>query len=235
VVVNQALLEKLNITGDPIGQTFYKQRAPATIVGVCGDFETVWSGLQPIVLTANEPLLTGTLTVRVSEINNNIIETVKEKMGHCYQNTIAPEVSIFSESIFKEFRGVRMFRDQVIIASVFLLLITIMGILGYVNMEMRRRTKEVAIRKIHGSTAAAIIWEISRGLLLIALLASAVAIPLAYMTGGYWQQEFPVKASLSWYLFAGAALIVVITIALCTVIQTWRTANANPARTIMAE
>jgi putative ABC transport system permease protein len=235
VVVNQALLDKLNITGNPIGQVIYKQYAPATIVGVCGNIETLWQGLQPMVLTANESVLTGTLTVRVKEVNTNIVETIKEKMKPFYQNAVAPEVNIYSENIDNQFKGVRMIRNQVIIASIFLLLITIMGILGYVNMETRRRTKEIAIRKIHGSTTAEIIRKSSLTLILIALLSATVAIPFAYIYGSYFQQEFPVKANLSWYLFACATLLVVITIAVCVVLQTWRAANANPAKSIKSE
>jgi len=235
VIVNQALIEKLNITGNPIGQVFYKQYAPATIVGVCGNFESVWGGLQPIVITANHSLLANILTVRVNDVNKDMMETIKGKMEPFYQNSVPPELSIYSENIFKELGGVRMFRDLLIMASICLLLITIMGILGYVNMETRRRTKEIAIRKIHGSTTLEIIWKIFRGLLLISLLSAAVAIPLAYIIGSYWQQEFPQKGELSWILFAGATIIVVLTIAICTVLQTWRSANANLARTIKSE
>jgi putative ABC transport system permease protein len=116
-----------------------------------------------------------------------------------------------------------------------MLLITVMGILGFVNLEIRRLTKEIAIRKIHGSTASAIIWRVTRELLFIALLAAPVAVILAYLSGIESQQNHIVKTSLSWYLFVGAVFVVVLTIAICAALQTWRTARANPARAIKSD
>ena len=236
VVVNQEFLEKLNIVDNPIGQVFYyKKNLLATIAGVCRNFESVSGGLQPMVFTLHDMDMGCVISVRVNEPNKDVIEAIQEKMKSLYKNDELPEMLTYSDNILKEFKEIKMFRDKIILTSFFLLLITIMGILGYVNLEIRRRTKEIAIRKIHGSTAFEIIWKVSGGLLFIALLAAAVAIPLAYILGSRWQQEFAVKINLSWYLFAAATLIVALTIAVCAVIQTWRTANANPARAVKSE
>jgi putative ABC transport system permease protein len=237
VVVNQAFLEKLDITDNPIGQVFYYQKnLPATIVGVCGNFESILDGLQPIVITlGNYVDNAGIITIRVNEVNKKTIEAIQEKMKPVYQNDVMPEILTYSDQISDMFRDIKMFRDKIILSSFFLWLITIMGILGYVNLEIRRRTKEIAIRKIHGSTVLEVIWKISRGLLFMALIAATVAIPLAYILGSRWQQEFALKTSLNWYLFVGAVFIVMLTIAICAALQTWRTARANPARAVKSE
>jgi putative ABC transport system permease protein len=236
VVVNEAFLEKLNIVDNPIGHVFYyRKNRPATIVGVCRNFESVSGGLQPIVIMLHDMNQGCVITVRVKEVNKETIEAVQEKVKTFYPNDVPPEVLTYSDNISDMFKDIRMFRDKIILTSFFLLLITIMGILGYVNLEIRRRTKEIAIRKIHGSTAIEVIWKISRDLLYIAFIAAVIAVPLAYILGGRWQQEFATKANFSWYLFAGSVLIVVFTIAVCATLQTWRTANANPARAIKSE
>ena len=233
VVVNQFFLEKFNIVGNPLGQVFYYNKNHlATIVGVCGNFENVSAGVKPFVLMLRDSYNAGVITVRVNKVTKDVIAIINEKVKQFHQETIAPEVFTYSDNIIEMFRDVKMFRDKIILTSFFLLLITVMGILGYVNLEIRRRTKEITIRKIHGATAIQIIWKISRGLLLIAALSATVAIPAAYILGSRWQQEFTVKINLSWYLFAGATFVVVFTIAICAVLQTWRTANANPAKSL---
>jgi putative ABC transport system permease protein len=236
VVVNEAFLEKLNIVDNPIGHVFYyRKNRPATIVGVCRNFESVSGGLQPTVMMLHDMRQGCVITVRVKEVNKETIEAIQEKVKSFYPNDVPPEVLTYSDNISDMFKDVRMFRDKIILTSFFLLLITIMGILGYVNLEIRRRTKEIAIRKIHGSTAIEVIWKVSRDLLFIALLAAAVAVPLAYILRGRWQQEFARKVNLSWYRFAAGVFIVVPTIAVCATLQTWHTASANPARGLSSE
>ena len=234
VIVNQCFLEKLNIGGDPIGQVFYSYDATLTIAGVCADFETVMGGLTPMVITIRD--FGGCqLTIRVNEITSDVIKTIQNKMNEYSPNEYDANVSTYSDHILSRFGDVRMLRDKIILASFFLLLITIMGILGYVNLEIRRRTKEIAIRKIHGSTVIEVIWKISRGLLFAALIAAAVVVPLAYFVGSRWQQKFAIKAQLSWYIFAAGVFVVVTTIAICAILQTWRTSTANPTKGIKSE
>ena len=48
-------------------------------------------------------------------------------------------------------RQVYRFRNSVWITSTFILLIVVMGLIGYVNDETQRRSKEIAIRKVNGS------------------------------------------------------------------------------------
>ena len=231
VVVNQFLIEKLNITDNPIGQQFFTRNTPLTIAGVCGNFETVTQTLEPLVITVSESG-GGNMIIRVNEITKDIIETIDEKMKQFHPDGYDSQVSTYSDKISDWFGDTRKFRDKIILTSFFLLLITIMGILGYVSLEIRRRNKEIAIRKIHGSTVIEVIWKIFRDLLLMALLSAAVAVPSAYILGSRWQQEFTVKASLSWYLFATGVFVVILTIAVCAVLQTWRTATTNPAKEI---
>jgi putative ABC transport system permease protein len=238
VVVNQAFLNALKIEGNPLGELFYDgqyEKVPFTIVGVCDNFEPLGDGLLPLVIMARDTNWFTIVTIRVNEVTAGVVAMIQEKLKLCYPNKVVPEVKICSDTIYWYFHRLRLDGDIAVFASICLLLITIMGVLGFVNLEIRRRTKEIAIRRIHGSTALGIIWMVSRELLFIALAATPVAIFLAYFFGKRWLRDFSVKAELSWYLFAGATLIIVLTIALCTIIQTWRTANANPARAVKTE
>jgi putative ABC transport system permease protein len=235
IAVNQNLLDLFEIQGNPIGEVLYNENMAYTIVGVFQSFEALEEEVKPLIIFARDTSWYPYLIIRVNEVTADVVETIQEKLKEHYLNTFVPEVQVCSESILRNFERLRLDGKIAIFASVCLLLITVMGIIGYVNIEIRRRTKEIAVRRIHGSTAAGIIWKISRELLVVALLAASIAIPLAYLLGRRWQQDFVVKAPLDWYLFVGSAFVVVFIIALCTIIQTWRTANANPSKSIKLE
>jgi putative ABC transport system permease protein len=235
IVVNQNLLNLFKIEENPIGEVLYNEDIAYTIVGVFQSFETIEEAVNPLMILAIDTTWGTYAIIRVHEVTSDVVETIREKVKQSYHNAIVPEVNVCSESILWKFDRLRLDGRIVTLASICLLLITIMGIIGYVHLEIRRRTKEIAIRKIHGSTAIAIIWRVSRELLFIALLAAVVAIPVSYIFLSRWQRDFVVKAALSWYLFVGAIFVVVFTIAVCTVLQTWRAASANPARVIKSE
>jgi putative ABC transport system permease protein len=225
-------LEAFNIVDYPIGKMINYEGTPATIVGVCANTETIFNGAQPLLITGGHPHF---LTIRVNEVTKDVVETVQKKIEPFYMNAIVPEVSLCSDTIFQAYSDIRKNRDIDFIGSIFLLLITIMGVLGFVNIEIKHRTKEIAIRKIHGSTAIKVIWMVSKELVIMAVLAAAVAIPVAYLAGKYWQRDFFIKAAMNWDIFALGTIIILVTIILCTTIQSWRMANANPARSIKSE
>ena len=240
VVVNQAFLNTLQIDENPLEVIFYNvnihnEKIPFKIAGVCQNFESLEEGVEPLVVMARDTDEIPYIIIRVNEVTSDVVQMVQEKIKQTFPKEVAPKVSICSDTIFWHFHRFHLDGMIVIFASICLLIITIVGTLGYVSIEIRRRTKEIAIRKIHGSSAMGIIWKISRELLLIALLASPMAIIGAYFFGMRWLRDFVVKATLNWYLFAAAACIIVLTIAACAVIQTWRTANANPAKEIKSE
>jgi putative ABC transport system permease protein len=235
VIVNMEFLQLINSIEDPIGKTFFFDTELVTIVGVCKDFESIENGVQPLVIIVAKPEDLHWLAIKVNNSSKDVLEDIRKKIEPYFQNEEMPEVSFCSDSIIEAYSDIYKSREVIGIASIFLLFITVMGVLGYVNMETKRRSKEIAIRKIHGSTAAGIIWMVSRELLLMAILAASIAIPLGYMTGIHWQSDFRIKAALSWDIFVLGALVIILTIFICTMLQTWRTANSNPSKSIKSE
>ena len=65
------------------------------------------------------------------------------RMSYCFVQW-KKEMRSYSESV-------RIFRDVTLLASVTILFIILMGLIGYVNDEIRLRSKEIAIRKVNGA------------------------------------------------------------------------------------
>ena len=110
-----------------------------------------------------------------------------------------------------------------------------MGLLGYVNDEIRRRSKEIAIRKVNGATVRDIIRLLSRDIAWTAIPAVLLGCGFAYFFGLRWLESFADQARPRMLLFAGVALLVLLVIAVCVVFRTWRIANENPVKSIKSE
>lgn len=127
------------------------------------------------------------------------------------------------------------FRNTVWVTSICILFIVLMGLIGYVNDETGRRSKEIAIRKVNGADAACILRLLSVDILKIAVGAVVIGIGLAYYTSGIWMKQFAdcELPSFAWYAFmAGVVLVLVV---LVVVIRAWRIANENPVNSIKSE
>nr|WP_320975949.1 hypothetical protein [Bacteroides intestinalis] len=105
-----------------------------------------------------------TLHVRLKKPFDDNLIRLNEEMQHVY-----PQNELLFRSMEKEMRSysesVRIFRDVTLLASVTILFIILMGLIGYVNDEIRLRSKEIAIRKVNGAEVSGVLRLLTRDVL----------------------------------------------------------------------
>jgi putative ABC transport system permease protein len=142
----------------------------------------------------------------------------------------------FLDQKFDELYG-RDLRQQTILSifSGLAIIIACLGLFGLASFTAAKRTKEIGVRKVLGSSVQAIILLLSKELLKPVLLATLLAIPVAYLVMHNWLQNFAYRTPLSWWIFLLAAMITV-AIALTTVgFKALKSALANPTRSLRTE
>jgi putative ABC transport system permease protein len=112
-------------------------------------------------------------------------------------------------------------------------LIAVIGLLGLVAFTIYRRTKEIGIRKIHGSTNQNIFRMLYFEYLALVLFASAIAWPAAYLLftklPGTYKHPFVI-----WPYFLASATVMAI-IFITSLYHTLRAANSNPITALRYE
>lgn len=116
-----------------------------------------------------------------------------------------------------------------------MLLITLLGLVGYTEDEINRRSKEIAIRKVNGATARTILQLIGKDITLTALPAFLIGMILAYGVGAEWLEQFVAKIPLSPVLFAGCGVTVWLVILFVVCLRGWKVANENPVGSLKSE
>lgn len=135
----------------------------------------------------------------------------------------------------------RMYRSEAVIgrlASVFTVLaimIACLGLFGLAAFTAQQRTKEIGIRKVLGATVGQILVLLSKDFLRLVLVAVAIALPLAayFMQG--WLEKFSAHIEISWWVFAGTALLSLVLAMMTVSYQSVRTARMNPVKSLRAE
>jgi ABC-type antimicrobial peptide transport system permease subunit len=122
-----------------------------------------------------------------------------------------------------------------VICSIFTgtaIVISSLGLFGLSLFDIRRRRREIAIRKINGAQITDIVRLLMKKYFILLGLAFAVATPAALFVISKYLENFAYKAPVSWWLFA-VALTVTVAVSLITLIwQTYKAGNENPANVI---
>lgn len=233
VLVNEELVRLMKWTDGAVGKKV--DGFQGTIAGVFRDIrnESFYSQQSPIALVGSENA-THAFDVRLKEPYDENLKRLNEFVEKTFPQVGLPFRSV--DGMIKDrYISVYRFRNAVWITSCFIFLIVIMGLIGYVNDETQRRSKEIAIRKVNGAEASHILRLLIREILYIAVIAILIGTTVAYFAGKAWLDQFAEQINLNPLLFIGTALSVLLLIIACVVLKAWHLANENPVKNIKAE
>lgn len=239
ILINEEMVRQIGWTDSPIGKNLEDGKNNfGTIVGVVKDYvvQSAYMPQAPVALMSNLEWM-NVLNKR------NII--LKEPFGENLAkiNTLMkeafPTVDIVFRSarqeIDKQYQEVRRFRNVVIIASIAILLIALMGLFGFVNDEIQRRSKEIAIRKVNGAEVPDILRLVSGNIFWTALSAVLVGIVFAYIVSNKWLEQFSDRVSINGGHFLVVIIIILLLIMGSVIGRSWNVANENPVNSIKNE
>ena len=234
LLVNEELVRLMRWTDGAVGKRVNNVAGP--VVGVFRDIrnESFYAAQSPIILIGTEEQANHTFDVRLKEPFDENLKRLNEYMEKTF-----PDVSLHFMSVdhmVKDlYKDVYRFRNSVWITSCFILLIVIMGLIGYVNDETQRRSKEIAIRKVNGAEAFHVLRLLTRDILYVSVLSILIGTAVSYFAGRAWLDQFAEQIELNPLLFIGTALFIQLLIIVCVVLKAWHIANENPVNSIKNE
>jgi putative ABC transport system permease protein len=95
--------------------------------------------------------------------------------------------------------------------SILTIIITFLGLLGLTAFTTQQKQKEISIRRVLGASIAEVVTLITRNYLWLALIAAAIAFPVAWYFMSNWLNIFPYNTGLSFIPFILSAIVIVIT------------------------
>lgn len=106
--------------------------------------------------------------------------------------------------------------------SLLAVFITCMGLFGLATYNAQRRTKEIGVRKVMGSSVWSIVLLLTNDFSKLVLVSNIIAWPVAYFAMNRWLENFAYRIDLAPMIFIGSGLI-----ALCIA---WVTVGGTAAR-----
>lgn len=145
------------------------------------------------------------------------------------------EYRFMDDTLRQLYRSELQLQKATYIATFLSLLIVLLGVLAFVSMSIRKRTKEIGIRKVLGATVANIAGLFVKDFVGVLLVAGLVACPLSWLIMQHWLDNYAYRVTLTAWPFIMAVLaLTALTLGL-VVLQTARAGNANPVKSLRTE
>ena len=111
--------------------------------------------------------------------------------------------------------------------------VTCLGVLGLMMFDVRRRYREIALRKVNGATFLDIALLLSRRYLIILAVAAAFSIPVSLI--GLHQlitRYYTIHATIAWWIPLLSIVIVLVLCALTLWQQVWKATRIKPYKVL---
>jgi putative ABC transport system permease protein len=139
----------------------------------------------------------------------------------------------FSSSLLDEMYGDELVQIDILMAfSILSVLIAGMGLFALSGFFMHRKVKSVAIKKINGARMGQLILPELLYYLWLALLSSAISIPISYFLIEQWLRNFKYRLAIPLWIFPVSTLILVIFSWIAVFYHSLRLARINPVEFI---
>lgn len=236
VAVNEEFVRRMHWGKDVLGKNIRTEEGPVQVVGMIKDFniEGFYEAPKPFVMHHHPYELGNLVYVRLKEpFGENLQKLIREASEAFPDQTI--DFFGLEQKMVESYNPVRVFRNATLLATITILFITLMGLIGYINDELQRRSKEIAIRKVNGAEASSILEMMTCNVLWVSLPAVVIGTWGAWYVGGLWMEQFAVTIDFVIPYYIGVAVLVLGIIIGCVLSRTWKIANENPVKSIKSE
>jgi len=210
---------------------------PLTVIGVVKDFnfKSLKQQIDPLTFVLDKNFNINYILVKVQPTNT--VATMAQIKAAWKSVTPDSEFqgSFLDENVNRQYHREETLTQLFMIGAVIAISLSSLGLLAMVILILSRRVKEIGIRKVLGASLSSIIMLIAKDFLLLVLVATLLATPIAWYAMQKWLQSFAYRIDVQWYVFLAAGILAV-GIAFVTIgIQAIRTAMANPVNSLRSE
>jgi putative ABC transport system permease protein len=222
---------------DPVGKKLNNNRL--TVVGVVKNYiyKDMHNGIEPAILILSEEKASGewTFAFRIQQGSDKKAKAIlTEEFEKSFPNDPFEfndlATAFATADTFKTYNSINR---TFLFFTVFNIFLAMIGLFALVSFTVVRRTKEIGIRKVNGSSPVNIFYMLSRDYYVMLLVAILISFPSAVWTNNMIPGAYKLSPQL--WVYMSAAGIILIIILLTTSYQTLKAAGMNPVKALRYE
>jgi len=239
-IINKSFAKELGFDdpiGRKVGHAFYDNDSLGTIIGVTEDFH--FNSLHHKVNNLSMVIHSGwnfhELSVKIN--GSNVAQSVDD-VERIYSQFVSkyPLKYEFLDDHFEElYKADDQMGSVVTIMAVLSIFIGCMGLFGLASIAIKRRVKEIGIRKVMGASLSQLMILLSKSFAIMIVIAFVLATPLTYIFLTGWLENFAYRVAINPLVFV-VGIILALAIAMLTVsFHVIKAVYANPVKSLKYE
>jgi putative ABC transport system permease protein len=129
----------------------------------------------------------------------------------------------------------KRFMNMIVLFSVVSVSLSLLGLFALSTFVAKRRTKEIAVRKVLGASNIQIVNLLNKSFLILVIAANLISWPVAYILVKKWLEGFAYRIDMPVYPFMLATVISIIIAVLTVSIQARKAATGDPVNALKYE
>jgi putative ABC transport system permease protein len=241
IVINESAAKYMGLT-EPLGKRVItpgdpKQRVYLTIVGVIKDFhfESLHKPINPMILYLDKSFYDGYITVKIAAGKNREALSYLDNTWKKFSMEAPLTFFYFDKEFDKLYKSEFETRRLMSVFSVLSIVIAMLGLFGLVSFMAERRTREIGIRKVMGSSVISIVFLLSKNITILVAIAFVIASGLVYYAANQWLQQFSYRIGINLWLFVLGGLLALVIAWITISFQAIKAALRNPADSLRYE
>jgi putative ABC transport system permease protein len=234
IILNQAAVQTIGFQ-DPVGQIVNLWGDDMEVIGVVKDFhfESLKEKVKPAFLKY-DPSFAQKVMVR---IESNDQQASIAGISDVYEKFTAQPLSYsFMDADYQSlYASEQRASDLAKYFGTTAIFLSCLGLFGLAAFTAEKRKKEIGVRKVMGASMMSVLTLVSKDFIALILVSILIAIPIAWYFANTWLQSYAFQTDLSWWIFAGSGVLLIV-ISLITVgYQAYRAASTNPVESLRSE
>jgi ABC-type antimicrobial peptide transport system permease subunit len=236
LIFNETAISQMRLK-DPLNQKISWDEAQFSIKGVVKDalMTSPYAPAEPTMFVVS-PDHSGILLYRLAKnISTPDALKVLNEVFAKYNPSRPYEYMFTDDSYASKFNFEMLVGKLAGIFAALAIFVSCLGLFGLAAYVAEQRSKEIGIRKVLGANLPQIWMLISRDFILLVLISSLVASPLAYFFLQNWLEKYSYRVEIGVEVFVIAALLALVVAVITVSFQSIKAALANPVRNLRAE
>lgn len=235
-ILNETAARTMGMTpANAVGQPISFRDAKGIVVGVVADFnyKPIQRVIEPLIMRLNR--WGGILVVRTrpggTEAAINSLGRISQELEPAYPFAY----SFLDQDLANQYKGEQQMGNIFNLFALLAVFISCLGLYGLSAYMAEQRTREIGVRKVLGASLFNIVRLLSGDFTRLMVIATFIAIPLAWWAVNKWLESFAYHVQVSWLIFAMAPLAALIIAWLTVSYESIKAGITNPVKSLRAE
>jgi len=235
-VINESAARMMGMQNNAVGRQVHFWNGDGRIIGVMKDFHiaSLHTPIKPLILCLM-PSNTSYMMVRLHTARTKEALAAISRITQNFNPAYPFEYHFADETYAQMYKSEMQISALVKYFGLLAVLISCLGLFGMVAFSAERRTKEIGIRKVLGSSVAGIVRLLSMESLKTIVISMAIAFPLAYWAVNEWLASFAYRSPGSAWIFILTASVMLFVSCVTISFQAIKAAMANPVKALHME